>query len=111
MDGCDAGAGRHGSAGWPEGQNPRGGRLLEMCRVSRLYLRGAGKQPDMKAALSLIAVGACALIAAIVSYGCGAAHLGTVSGTVALLVTGAGLALINQTSRARGASAATTHLI
>jgi hypothetical protein len=54
----------------------------------------------MKTALVLVTAGVCALTAAVLSYAFGASHLGTAAGTAALLVTAAGLALMNQASRA-----------
>lgn len=53
----------------------------------------------MKAAWTLVAIGVCALPVATFSYAFGASQVGTAAGTASLLVTGAGLALVNQASR------------
>lgn len=54
----------------------------------------------MKTALLMVFAGVCGLAAAVLSYVCGASHVGTAAGTAGLLVTGAGLALMNEASRA-----------
>jgi threonine dehydratase len=54
----------------------------------------------MKTPLVLVAAGVGALAAAVAGYAFGAAQLGTAAATTALLVTGAGLALLNQAARA-----------
>lgn len=52
-----------------------------------------------KSALVLVTVGVCALLVAVLSYALGASQVGTGAGTACLLITGAGLALVNQESR------------
>jgi hypothetical protein len=76
----------------------------ELCRASRLEGSWAGIKTDMRSAFALMTTGVVALVVAVSSYACGAAHIGTASGTLALLITGAGLALINQATRASAGS-------
>ncbi|MFB1299452.1 LapA family protein [Mycobacterium sp. pW049] len=53
----------------------------------------------MKMSLTLMVVGVGALTAAVLSYALGLAQAGTTAGIAALLLTGAGLALLNQNGR------------
>jgi hypothetical protein len=53
----------------------------------------------MKMSLTLMVVGVCALTAAVLSYALGLAQAGTTAGITALLLTGSGLALLNQNGR------------
>ena len=58
-----------------------------------------GYRTGMKMSLRLIVVGVCALTAAVLSYALGLAQTGTRAGITALLLTGSGLALLNQNGR------------
>ena len=61
---------------------------------------GGGYPVSMKMSPILVIAGMCALTFAVLSYALGAAQLGTAAATAALLVTAAGLALLDQDARA-----------